>query len=363
MAAAVTAIAAPAGHSDGRAVPTPGYDTAAIVLVEAHDVSIHGERYTISTYRNDAYGCGREGTFPFVVVEPVAASGEPRPLWALLHGGGIGYYDVDGSYETTSGESHNDAETTGRLLHMLYRYVGPDGTLDTFVGDRVRAGDRVVLGSLCDHDLYLGLGQPYPNNPNHADTVDGLLANLAMVDAVTNGTESVAVRPTSSRWILGTSAGAFGAYALAHNLWARDVSVSGVILDSGVLTARSAALRDGLPLVTAGMVAKHGPYLTDEALWIDETIANGFDVPLFDTVQQDDRTCAGNATLVAGAEQFASNCAWVHAALHEVIVEHGDPRLQQVRIYPGGVHEATDAPGTPLQADLREWYLRVVVAE
>ena len=112
---------------------------------------------------------------------------------------------------------------------------------DTFVADRLAAGDRFVLGSLCDHDLYVGIGQPYPHNPNHDDTVDGLLANLAMVDAVTNGTATVPGRATSSLWTVGTSAGAFGAYALTHNLWARASTSMGSCSTPALLVERAVA--------------------------------------------------------------------------------------------------------------------------
>jgi hypothetical protein len=354
IAVGVAAVGAVCSGSSAASTSPVGtllapYDTDHIVEVDDVPVSFGGQRFTVTTYRNDAYRCGRDGTFPFVVVEPADATGDRRPLWVLLHGGGLGYYGSDGAYVAVGGtESGNDAETTGELLSMLYGYVGADGGADTFVADQLVAGARIVLGSLCDHDLYLGLGERYPANPNHDDTVDGLLANLAMVDAVTNGADGVARRPTSSRLIFGASAGAFGAAALAHNLTARGVQVDGIVLDAGLLVERARQLPSQRWVTDPGMLDKHGPYLAEPELWLDRAVADGFDVPLFDTVQEQDAFCR--------AEQGEPGCAWLHAGLAAAIDEHGDPRRQQVHVYPGDTHVATRLPGTPVQDDLRAWY-------
>ncbi len=352
---AVLAMSAPVGSIPATVdVPQPGYETSRIVEVDAYDSSFGGERRHVTAYRNDAYRCGRHGAFPFVVVEPLGEGGERRPLWVILHGGGAGHYGDDQRYVSMGGgESNNDAESTGQLLALLYDYVDVDRRKDTFIADRLAAGDRFVLGSLCDHDLYLGVGQPYPHNPHHDDTVDGLLANLAMVDAITSGTETVPRRATSSLWTLGASAGAFGAYALAHNLWARGVDVDGLILDSGLLVARTASASASEWVTDHEMIAKHGPYLAEPSLWVDEAIVTGFDVPLFDTVEEDDAFCRDPGE--------HTGCAWVHAGLAQAIDAAGDPVRQQVHVYPGATHIATRKPGTEVQGDLREWYRAVTL--
>jgi hypothetical protein len=348
VALAVLAVVDPPVAAAPRP-PLPDYDVDQIVAVDSYPISFDGRRATVSAYRNDAYRCGRDGTFPFVVVEPTGAAGEQRPLWVLLHGGGTGYYERDGRYVAIGGtDSANDDESTGQLLALLYDFVGADGRTDTFIADRLAAGDRFVFGSLCDHDLYLGVGQPYPHDPNHDDTVDGLLANLAMVDAVTAGTNAVARRPTSTLWILGASAGAIGGYALAHNLRARDVDVDGLVIDSGLLVARATDVPAMDWVSDPGVIAKDGPYLADRDLWIDAAVADGFDVPLFATVEQDDAFCRGSTP--------ATGCRWLHAGLAEAITRHGDPDVQQVHVYPGNTHIATTRAGTQVQDDLRAWY-------
>jgi hypothetical protein len=351
LVVSVFAAAGPAAGADPP--PLPGYDVGHVASVDSYPNSFDGRGAIVSTYRNDAYRCGRDGTFPFVVVEPEGASGGLRPLWVLLHGGGSGYYDGDGRYVALGGtEAANDAESTGRLLAMLYDHVGADGGRDTFIADRLAAGDRFLLGSLCDHDLYLGVGQPYPDDPNHEDTVDGLLANLAMVDAVTNGTAAVARRPTSSLWIFGASAGAFGAYALAHNLRVRDVVVDGLVLDSGLLVERATGVPAMDWISDPGVIAKDGPYIADRNLWIDAAVAEGFDVPLFDTVTEDDAFCRGS-------DRSSRGCRWLHEGLAQSIARYGDGNVQQVHIYPGNTHMATTRPGTQVQDDLRAWYTAV----
>jgi hypothetical protein len=101
------------------------------------------------------------------------------------------------------------------------------------------------------------------------------------------------------------------------------------------------------------MVAKHGPYLADPALWIDRAIADGFDVPLFDTVEEDDALCRSDDSAIDG-------CAWLHGGLAAAIAEAGDPTLQQVHVYPGSAHMGTIRPGTAVQDDLRSWHTQVL---
>jgi hypothetical protein len=352
-AGALVSALAVTGAAPAADPPLPDYDVDHIAAVDSYPISFDGQRATVSAYRNDAYRCGRDGTFPFVVVEPDGTAGEQRPLWVLLHGGGVGYYEGDGRYVAISGsESANDAESTGDLLALLYDYVGADGNNDTFVADRLAAGDRFVFGSLCDHDLYLGVGEAYPHDPNHDDSVDGLLADLAMVDAVTNGTATVSRRPTSSLWVLGASAGAFGGYALAHDLRARGIDVDGLVLDSGLLVERAADVPAMDWISDPDVIAKHGPYLADPSLWIDAAVADGFDVPLFDTVEEDDAFCRATSGSAPG-------CRWLHDGLAQAIALHGDAGVQQVHVYPGNRHIATTRPGTQVQDDLRAWFAAV----
>jgi hypothetical protein len=357
--AAALALAACTSGGDSRpdetettmASITAAFDATRIRETGAQAISLGGTDFTVTSYENEAYSCGRSGSYPFVVVEQSGRESEELPLWVMLHGGGTGWYDASGNYQGQ--ETYNDAESAMSLLAMAGGYVAMG---DTFLGERILAGDRVVLGSLCDHDLMMGLGQPYPDNPK-GGTVDGLLANLAMLELVSGQ------RPTSSTWIAGQSAGSYGAWALAHNLWSRDVEVAGVVMDSGLLGERSFDLFEagiGAEFYTfdpEAMAAKHGPYFTDRSLYAENAVREGFDVPMFVVDVTGDPGCGGTSPTIPAAldDGAATNCDWLYAPLADAIAAHGDPTRQQVRLYPGSGHVVSATPG-PIQADLRAWY-------
>ena len=121
------------------------------------------------------------------------------------------------------------------------------------------------------------------------------------------------------------------------------------MLDSGLLVERATDVPAMDWISDPGVIAKDGPYLADRNLWIDAAVADGFDVPLFDTVEEDDAFCRGPS-------ESASGCRWLHEGLAESIARHGDADLQQVHVYPGNTHIATTQPGTQVQDDLRAWY-------
>ena len=63
----------------------------------------------------------------------------------------------------------NEEETFEDLLAIMEtRTRANDGQLiDNTLTRRVKEGYRMLVVSMCDHDLYSGLGTPYTNNPNH----------------------------------------------------------------------------------------------------------------------------------------------------------------------------------------------------
>lgn len=337
---------------------TPPFDTTQIHEVGSQVARIGDIDYIGTYYENEAYSCGRSGYFPFLVIEQEKLVGTLQPIWVMLHGDGTGFYKAGGAY--VGDEKRNDEESAATLGQTVLDYLGEDGASDTFIGDRIRAGDRVILGSLCDHDLMLGLGQPDPNNPR-GGRAEGLLANLAMLAAVESGAPNVDVRPTSSTWIFGASAGSYGAYALAHNLWLREQRVSGLVMDSGILGERTFTLFDVRRDTVANskiLAEKLGPYFTDPRLWAENAVASGFDVPLFDVTEMGDTECGGQEQLVAQARAagYLGNCAWLHGGLAEAIAASGDPVSQIVRNYPGSTHTATTVSGIAMQGRLRSWY-------
>src|SRR3954454_25330353 len=69
-------------------------DTSKIALVST--TTAGGWKYDY--YRNSAYPCAVSGYQTFVVGTKVGSSNPaPAPLWAFMHGGGAGYFDVNGN--------------------------------------------------------------------------------------------------------------------------------------------------------------------------------------------------------------------------------------------------------------------------
>jgi hypothetical protein len=358
--AATVAEEAPTSSAvPSSALPTPvpattavPFDSSRIEQVASQELDVAGITYEATLYSNAAYQCGRSGAFPFVVLQQSRFENEERPLWAMLRGGGVGYYDETGRYHGEEG--YNDAEDAGTLLAMVVGYVGSDGQKDTFMGDRIRSGDRIALGSLCDHDLMMGLGQAYPNNPE-GGTVDGLLANLAMV-------EYLAADASETR-VIGQSAGSFGAWALGHELWARGLPIDGIVMDSGYLGDRALELFDLGVASEYGLnpeeeAPKLGAYFTDPTLYAENAVRNGFDVPIFDADDNGDPVCGGTYDTIAAAIDagYDNNCDYLNGGLAEAIDASGDPATQQVHIYDGNEHIITDDAATAVQDDLRDWF-------
>ena len=361
--AAETATPAPA------ATPTPPYSTDRIRRTEQWRQTLGGVEYLFTGYANPAYECGRTGVFTFTVVERADRQGRPAPLWARFHGGGVGYYLPSGVY--LGGESHNDQESARFLADVVIRDIGTDGAKDTIVGRRVRAGARVVATSMCDHDVRSGLGQPYPNNPHHADTVDGALADLAAVDAVANGAAGIPARPTTQVFLIGGSAGGYGAWTVAHNFNARGVRLTGAIADAGLASTRQIPLHEARltppsqdPRWTwQAQAVKIGPYAQQPALAAERALAAGFPVPFLDVYMDGDAHCAGPQPPIPPAVQagYANNCRWSHGAVAEVTGPRGDPRQASIG-YPGAGHTITTIAGHPVQADAEAWYQAVMAA-
>lgn len=351
------------------ATPTPPYSTGQIRRTEQWRQTLSGVEYLFTGYENPAYECGRTGVFTFTVVERADRRGQPAPLWVRLHGGGVGYYLPGGVY--LGGEQHNDEESARSLGDTVLRDIGTDGAKDTIVGRRVREGARVVATAMCDHDVRSGLGQPYPNNPHHADTVDGALADMAAADAVATGAAGVPVRPTTQVFLIGGSAGGYGAWTIAHNLAARGVRLTGAIADAGLMSTRQIPLHEArLTPQTRDprwfwqdQAVKIGPYGLQPALAPERVLATGFAVPFLDVYMDGDGQCAGQYPAIPAAVQagYANNCRWSHGAVREVTGPRGDPRQASIG-YPGAGHTITTIAGHPVQADAESWYRAVMAA-
>ena len=215
------------------AAPRPDLDqaqtTEQIELVR----SVRSNGYIAELYRNSAYTCGRSGYHSFLVVRDVGDQASTRrPLWVRLHGGGSGSFSADGGYRPDEFFPGSlDEEGLDSLIGvMLEKGLVQDA-------NEHPAGFRFLVPSMCDHDLYSGVGRTDPNNPFSPDengqprAADGLLATKSAVTFVMD-------RWKTSHMILhGTSAGSVGAFALGYGLQRDGIKVNGVVMDAGVTGA------------------------------------------------------------------------------------------------------------------------------
>lgn len=343
-----------------RSAPTAPPPTG-IAFEDQRTVNIFDETLEMDFYRNADFTCGRSGEFSFLVLEPRGAPGSEAPLWVYLHGGGVGYYDENGVYVGV--ESYNDEEDFDTLFERGIRsnLFTPRGIKNTTVAARVDEGYRVLVPSLCDHDLYSGQGgRDYPNNPNYGpdgDSVDGLDANKAALKY------TVENYPTTNVFVHGTSAGSVGAFALAHQLHTEGIDLNGAIMDSYVITKRLDPLFEAgvLPqsrrpgFDPAKVTEKVGPYADPDGPLIPEAqVAAGFDaVPLMDIAGESDPLCAGQLAPVAEAvadaagtepPQEPNNCRHVHHGFALAVADQANSP-HEARFVPLGGHSPTKRNG------------------
>lgn len=323
-----------------------------------------GEAHGYQFFRNEAYQCGRNGSFTFLIIEPAGANGAEAPLWVYLHGGGVGYYDdEDGTY-VGARESHNDEETVEDLTKRVRANVEyPDGRdKDTTLGRRLDEGYRVLVPSMCDHDLRAGMGTPYPNNPNglgpDGGGVNGLQADLAALDY------TIARRPTGLVFVHGTSAGSVGAWALTYSLDQEGTDVTGTVLDSyfigprldELFAAGVTPLQISDPDFDPAQVIEKVGFFTDHA-YVEDEIAAGFRaVPLFAVTGGADPTCAGALPPIAAAVSagYTNNCDYWQGGVEDAIAaQPSSPHDSYV--LPGGPHVPSVGPYPQVHDRIDTW--------
>ncbi|HJL20445.1 MAG TPA: hypothetical protein RMH99_32560 [Sandaracinaceae bacterium LLY-WYZ-13_1] len=356
----------------GRTAPAPHasfpvtYDMSRIELVEARMLTIEGASYRWSFYRNQAYRCGVEGYYSFVLLEPAEATVGSAPLWAHLHGGATGAYDEHGDYSCDCDSKQRARDPAGSVAKWVE--AEETGFEEVLLHRRLREGWRVVLPHGCDHDLHSGIGNVYPHNPNWdapPDTVDGLLGAMAAIDYAAHGGPDGTGASSPDIVVSGTSAGAAGAWSVTQAFRFAGVRLTAAVMDSYLLTTRLARLAsaedgEGQPLCRVphryfriqGLIQdKIGPFVRDVELSVERNI-DSLDVPLFDLTTDSDGQCCGDADELvaeAAAAGYDSNCAWLHGALSERI---GPGSLHRVHVIPAmepwrnhGILDSVDAEG------------------
>lgn len=197
-------------------------DTSRIVAAET--TTRNGWRY--DRYRNLAAPCAISGYQSFVIGTRVGSSPTAtRPLWVKMRGGGAGWFDTDGSPVPNAGNKSEESLAT---------QLGFD---DAGLTAKVKAapeGFRLLIVSMCSHDIYAGNENYDPHNPNltpegESRPTTGLTATKAAVQ------HTQSQYPTDDFFLHGTSAGGAGTYSVAWALQQQGIPPAGIISDSGVV--------------------------------------------------------------------------------------------------------------------------------
>jgi hypothetical protein len=369
-------------------------------------------------FTNPAYQCQGDGDFWFLLVERVAdapprtsdgsvvGAGTRQPLLVGFAGLNLGVFLPGGSSLPPPGAYADepvgavvagaDQATLDAQSEAIRRALQP-GTLEAGL---LADGWRGLSPGTCDTDAYAGLGTPYPNHPDASQTVDGALASSAAIEHVVTSNTGVPagaapdapLRPTSDIVLLGTSAGAIGAHAVAQTLrttatpGAPDgIAVSGVILDSGIISDHQLEIwtaDDGArlpptiptPAFLAQVLDKVRHPTLDHAGHVDEMAADGSDVPVLAVYDLRDAACGGGPgtpPLTAPEDPSAFDgelCRYAFSALAAAAAHGGaDPRttVHEYDETGGGfaAHGLLDQRGHPAVAAARAWVEELVASE
>ena len=325
--------------------------TAGINAADSLTQTDTAETFEFEFYRNSTYECGLSGYYTFMVVNPVNGSAnDEAPLWVYLHGGGSGYYDENGAYFGINGQtedSWNHEETFNDFLvtQLQTRTTENGERQDITLTRRLQEGYRLLLVSMCDHDLYSGLGTPYLNHPDPAAEVNGMQATMAALDY------TVANYPTTHVFAHGTSAGGIGAFNLAISYAAEGIELTGIVSDF-YLGERALPLLDefaGNSPYQSGYDSKKASdkigYFADidQGSAAEDRIDAGFDdVPVLFIGGDQDPFCIGHQSAVPeAAVRGLTNCEYVWEELTESV--NNQPNSpHQVSLLPGEAHVPTN---------------------
>ncbi len=354
-------------------------DRTQIELVSTDSLVIDGKTYRRQLYRNKAYRCGVSGYFTFIIIERVGSENAVAPLWVWLQGGGVGHFDNNNQYQGSSvliNTEPNASTLTGSFgaafTNSSAGYIGKQ----VVIPRRLQQGYRVLSSALCDHDLYGGMGNIYPNDPNWAgqppDRVEGLQATISAILFAAKGNElvgaaKIAPHPTSLLFLHGGSAGSAGSYHVAAAMARMGLKPNGAILDSYLVNPNYKTLVQNRCTPVTGdpqwsMTAfeqKVGSFLTDPKLGIDENLNNAFTIPMFDVVGDQDSYCCGPSNVIPAAQSagFNNNCKWARSVFAQAAVASGG-RLQSF-VAPGLGHIITHTEGAH-QAAIESWLARIL---
>ena len=233
--------------------PPPVVCPSGIELLNTDVDAGAGWRYDY--YVNHDQPCSESGEQTFMVGTRLTDdASQPAPLWAYLHGGGVGYYQ-DGAPMPNA--VNKTQEPANRLKSHL------KGGL----ADRVKespAGFRMLAVSMCSHDTYAGFNSPDPGNDTPYEGQVGV--------PTTGGSSALAAihfveqrYATDDVVLAGGSAGSAGAMNVGYWMEQHGEKPTAIVADSGVVNAHFAATQSAIgPTLPDG--TNNECYRSDEAL-------------------------------------------------------------------------------------------------
>jgi hypothetical protein len=247
-------------------------------------------------YRNMSYPCSVSGYQTFVVGTKVGSSPTaPAPLYAVMHGGGFGYFDATGTAQPSTGQKVEEASTS------LVQRLTAGGLMTKVRNDA--AGFRTLAVSYCSHDLYAGVQSTDPHNPNRDSsgnprTTNGVLEVKAAVQFVQKN------YPTTKFFLYGGSAGAAGTYGVAWAMQQGGNAPAGIVADASIVNqeaivaANAAGVDCGTgntdEVAVAALAARVHPDLAAPANEPDKVLSDGrFTVPVLHVWNHGDSNTCG----------------------------------------------------------------------
>lgn len=171
-------------------------------------------------YRNSSYPCGRSGFHELLVLQK-GDEKNVRNLLVYFHGGGVGLFKKDGTYN--SPDNLKNMLYAERERKTLFGSALGDGLVKIF---REEKNWRILVPSYCSHDFYFGKGE------YSADDGFQRWGYLAAKQAIDFTEEEF---PTAKVITYGTSAGASGAFYLGY----QRKEVAGIVMDSNSMDLSS----------------------------------------------------------------------------------------------------------------------------
>lgn len=187
------------------------------------DSKIDGD-WQVDFYRNTAFPCAVSGYQTFVIGTKVSSNPTtPGPLFAKLHGGGVGYFDAAGN--AMPNNDHKTEESMARLTNTMLAGISKEI-------EKLNENFRYLAVSMCSHDAYAGNNTPDMNNPR---IVDGIRVRTnGLIHTKTAIAYAKSILPINKVVLSGGSAGSFGVFVVARSMEEEGIAPVAMIADSGV---------------------------------------------------------------------------------------------------------------------------------